>query len=1709
MPAYTLGAEFTVNTRTGLNQEGPQIITLSDGRVLATWTTGDAGADGSSAAIAGRIGTVQADGSVVWGAEFRVNAQVSGGQHEPQVVQLGDGRVLFTWFSNDEDVDGEDSGISGRIGTVQSDGSIIWDSFGEFTVNEEILSDQETPQVTVLADGRVMFAWTSFDPDVDGSGGGIAARIGTVQANGSIVWDAAGEITVNEEVTNGQFDVQITVLADGRVLATWWSQDADVDGSTTGISARIGTVQADGSISWGAAGEITVNEELQSDQNQAQVTILPDGRVLFTWSSNDPDVDGSFSGISARVGTVQANGSISWAAAGEVSVNQETEGGQYHPQVTVLSDGRLLFTWTTYDTTIDANAPGISARIGTMQADGSIVWSAEGEIRINANGLGAQEYPQVTELADGRVVITWQSASAGGDASGTGIAGRTLQFNQAPIAADDALSVAENGAITGGNVFANNGAGADNAVDGDPLAISAVNGSGANVGVQITLASGALLTVNANGTFDYNPNGQYEHLGVGESATDSFNYTIADGFGGSDTATVNITINGANDQPIAQDDAVTAGENTPSTGSLLADNGAGADADIDGDALSVTAVNGVGGNVGVEIALSSGALLTVNADGTYTYNANGAFEALAVGESDSDTFTYTVSDDQGGTDTATVTVTINGANDAPAAQDDGFAISEAGSIVGGNLFADNGSGADGDIDGDALAISAVNSLGGAVGIQIALASGALLTVNANGTFDHDPNGAFEDLGVGESDTDTFTYTVSDGNGGTDTASVSVTINGANDAPEAENDAAAVTEDGAISGRNLLSDNGAGADSDIDGDPRSVSAVNGLGASVANQIALASGALLTVNADGSFDYSTNGAFETLGVGEDAIDAFTYTIDDGNGGTDTATVTITINGVNDGPVAAADAIAVSEDAPSNGSLFADNGAGADNDVDGDALTVNAVNGSGANVGVQITLASGALLTVNADGSYDYDPNGQFAHLAVGEQALDSFNYAIDDGNGGTSTATVTFTINGVNDAPTAQDDAFSTAEGAALNGALLADNGAGADGDVEGNTLTVSAVDGLGAHVGTQITLASGALLTVNADGTFAYDQNGAFEHLGAGESDADTFSYTIDDGAGGSDTASVTITINGENDAPIAADDSVAVSENAPTNGNLSSDNGAGTDADADGDVLVITAVNGSGANIGTQIALASGALLTLNADGSYSYDPNGAFAYLHDGESAADSFSYTVDDGNGGTDTAIVSVTINGVNAAPLAADDAFLVDETAVIAAGDLFANNGAGSDGDGEGDTLVVSAVNGSGAAVGVQITLPSGALLTVNADGTFSYDPNGAHSPHYGQSAIDTFTYTIDDGFGGVDTATATITITNGGQIVSGATSGANTLTGTNGGDVISGLAGPDTLSGGAGGDQLTGGAGNDTLNGGDGDDLLDGVLDADTLNGGNGDDALYGRSGIDTLNGDAGHDTLYGGDGADILSGGDGDDLIDGLNHNDTAHGGEGDDVIYGRQNDDTLNGDAGHDTLYGGDGADALNGGEDNDLLDGGNNNDDLAGGEGVDVLYGRQGDDLLAGDDGHDTLYGGDGADDLSGGDGDDLLDGGNGVDRLDGGLGADTLIGGTGADTFVFSAALVGGNVDSIAIFNLADDRIELDIEIFSGIGLGVLDADAFVIGGAAVDAEDRIIYDAATGALYYDPDGSGAGAAVQFASLAPGLLGLTSDHFLGGGGP
>lgn len=268
----------------------------------------------------------------------------------------------------------------------------------------------------------------------------------------------------------------------------------------------------------------------------------------------------------------------------------------------------------------------------------------------------------------------------------------------------------------------------------------------------------------------------------------------------------------------------------------------------------------------------------------------------------------------------------------------------------------------------------------------------------------------------------------------------------------------------------------------------------------------------------------------------------------------------------------------------------------------------------------------------------------------------------------------------------------------------------------------------------------------------------------------------------------------------------------------------------------------------------------------------------------------------------------------------------------------------------------------------------------------------------------------------------------------------------------------------------------------------------------------------------------GTGADeVLTGSDAGDQIDGAAGNDTLLGGRGLDL---------LDGGAGNDSLRGGSDADTLNGGAGDDQLDGDLGTDRLAGGAGNDRYILRHGVDAVVEEagGGRDTVvvsdmgyalpanvevleirgslnlpgYGNDLANLLLGNDGNNLLWGGGGRDLLDGRGGSDTLTGAAGADTFRFSTPPGAIDADRLTDFQHGEDRIALDDAAFAAIGpVGALSTAAFRAGSAAADTDDRIVYDRATGLLYYDADGSGAGDSLLFATVVAGTT-ITAADFV-----
>jgi Ca2+-binding RTX toxin-like protein len=328
-----------------------------------------------------------------------------------------------------------------------------------------------------------------------------------------------------------------------------------------------------------------------------------------------------------------------------------------------------------------------------------------------------------------------------------------------------------------------------------------------------------------------------------------------------------------------------------------------------------------------------------------------------------------------------------------------------------------------------------------------------------------------------------------------------------------------------------------------------------------------------------------------------------------------------------------------------------------------------------------------------------------------------------------------------------------------------------------------------------------------------------------------------------------------------------------------------------------------------------------------------------------------------------------------------------------------------------------------------------------------------------------------------------------------------------------------------------------------DVLTGNDVTNFLHASTGDDILKGAGGADILHGNGGNDTLKGGGGADVLEGNTG---IDTAAYNDSPAGvfvslitdtadfgdAEGDQLF----NIENLTGSTFHDDLWGNDGVNELNGMAGNDTLKGFGGDDTLNGEAGADTMFGNFGNDTYMVDNAGDIVRenGGQGTDtvrasasytltagadvefltttnsagtaaiNLTGNANGNDVTGNNGSNRINGGDGDDQLTGRAGQDEFLFNTPLnAANNVDRITDFSVADDTILLENAIFTAFAMGGLAAERVVVGAAAQDASDNIIYNNVTGALLYDSDGTGAVAAIQFAQLNAGLA-LTNLDFL-----
>ncbi|WP_210243716.1 calcium-binding protein [Mesorhizobium sp. B2-5-7] len=543
------------------------------------------------------------------------------------------------------------------------------------------------------------------------------------------------------------------------------------------------------------------------------------------------------------------------------------------------------------------------------------------------------------------------------------------------------------------------------------------------LGGTLTMGAVSELATTEPGTVGWTyqvANSATQYLAEGETATENFTVTIADGHGGTVDQLVTVTVTGTNDAPVVAVADVTGAvtELVTPVGNLT-DTGTIAFTDVDlTDAHSISAVTPSGGALGSLTASVTTDSTGSGLGGVVTWNysvAASAVEYLAATETKVETFTFNVLDGHGGSVPRTVSVTITGTNDAPvvAVADVTGAVTELVTPVG-NLT-DTGTIAFTDVDlTDAHSISAVTPSGGALGSLTASVTtdstgsglGGVVTWNYSVAAS-----AVEYLAATETKVETFTFNVLDGHGGSVPRTVSVTITGTNDAPDihlvatgtADSAAATLTETNAgllTSGTLTVND------SDLtDAVSSSVTtvvasgAITGLGLTNAQLLAmlsvtpisgLAADPADTHNLSWTFNSGTQ-AFNYLAAGQSLVLTYTVQSTDNHAVSDIQAVTVTINGTNDAPVTAADLVITS--AGNNQSFDIPEWALVANDTDPDNPILDVLGGS---VG---SATSGTTSHTQGAG------NNGFVTFQDDANAAGSFQYQVTDGTASGPVATVT--------------------------------------------------------------------------------------------------------------------------------------------------------------------------------------------------------------------------------------------------------------------------------------------------------------------------------------------------------------------------------------------------------------------------------------------------------------------------------------------------------------------------------------------------------------------------------------------------------------------------------------------------------------------------------------------------------------------------------
>ncbi|WP_119681650.1 tandem-95 repeat protein [Indioceanicola profundi] len=766
----------------------------------------------------------------------------------------------------------------------------------------------------------------------------------------------------------------------------------------------------------------------------------------------------------------------------------------------------------------------------------------------------------------------------------------------------DASAISEDArlALVSGNVLSNDASG---------LKVASVNGQKLSTSLKAAAVKGehGVLAIGQDGKWVYTLNNRdaaVQALGVDETLAETFTY-VATGKGNSvATSTLTVTIKGTNDGPVAVKDTAKTDESAAIDIAVLQN-----DTDKDAtDSLSVTSA---------EVSKGQGTA-SVNPDGTIKYDPAGAYDSLAPDETAEVVITYKISDGHGGTATSTATVIVTGkANGGvqtvsdPAGLDKVVGTDQVDTVV------YTGSGPVGSASSPFILKEGIENFqmegSGALNIQdnagnnnFSLGSAEEKNVNLSKGGSDSVTGTADELDganiTGFSTNDRIVvegapslrildvtagsailHLDTDANGSVD-ATVRLEGDGLDGSKLDPNDFTVSSSDGASAITFTPDNNTAPVAAAVAAEGDEDTIITGkVAATDADTDALTYKVVEQPKPDqGTLDFKPDGTYSfTPAPDYNGEVIFTYKANDGTVDSNVAAVTITVNPVDEAPVNTAPVAEFSsvngdEDTVIRGKVTAV-------DEDGDTLSY-AVHGD-----------TPEGLTFNADGTYSFVPAKDFN----GEV---TFQFVAKDGTLESAPQTATINVMSVNDAPVAKDGSVSGVEDAArIEGKVSAT-------DRDGDTLTYELVEGIDLSKGT---------LNLDPDGTYSFSPVKGF----SGEA---SFTYKATDGTADSNVATVAITVDAVNSAPVAQNASAKGDEDTVISGRV-------TATDEDGDTLTYNLVDGPDEDQGT---------LVFKQDGTYSFTPAPDF----NGEVT---FTYKASDGKADSNVATATITVKPVDEAP------------------------------------------------------------------------------------------------------------------------------------------------------------------------------------------------------------------------------------------------------------------------------------------------------------------------------------------------------------------------------------------------------------------------------------------------------------------------------